>query len=405
MEFGDPEYTELLQAVRENPKAITNLREENGKLLICPSFGYDYLHNDIQQWKLYVPNGLTSKLVKEAHDPPNSAHLGIRKTLEKLKRLYFWPKMSVDVRNYVLNCTICKEIKAVNYSTQPQMGAFREVDRPFQRLFIDFLGPYPSSKNGNTVIFIVVDQYSRFVFIEPMRQATTINVIKFLEKHIFNMFSVPEYIWCDNGKQFTAKLFKEFLDKFGVKLVFSPKYSPQGNISERVNRSLLASIRAYVAEDHREWDVHLQSIASALRNAIHDSTKFSPFFLVFGSHMVTHGSDYELLRTLKANNEIGITKSDRLNIAQEFVLKNLKEAYNRNCKTYNLRSKQRTFDVGQEVFVRNFAISDAGKRFVAKFAQKFIKAKILKQVGTVAYEIVDIKGKRLGIYHTKDIIV
>lgn len=285
------------------------------------------------------------------------------------------------------------------------MGEFRECSRPFQRLFIDFLGPYPATKSGFTCMFVVIDQYSRFIFVEPMRQATSQNIIKFLEKNIFSVFSVPEEIWCDNGKQFTSNVFKEVLENYGITLRLSAKYSPQGNMSERVNRSLLAAIRAYIVEDHREWDVHIYSIAGPLRNVIHESTKFSPHYLVFGMHKIMHGSDYKLLRLLQSDFEVGANSTaNRLSVAQEFVLKNLREAYFKHSKTYNLRSRTREFTVGQEVLVRNFVASDASKRFVAKFAHKFIKATILKRVGSVAFEVANEKGKSIGVYHIKDII-
>lgn len=402
-EFEDPDYLEMLKSLRENPLSITNMRELNGKLLIAPSFGYNYEDTDVSKWKLYIPKQLVPKIISRAHDPPNASHVGIAKTLNLIRRNFYWPFMARDVKNYVKNCQTCKTTKSPTFATRPLMGSLRPCNRPFQRLFIDFLGPYPATKLGNTYIFIAVDHFSRFVFIEPLRQATAHNVIKILDK-IFNMFSVPESVWSDNGKQFIAKVFKEFLEKHGVKFELNPKYSPQANLSERVNRSLLAAIRAYIKEDHKEWDVHLQSIACALRNVIHDATKFSPFYMVFGSHMITHGSDYQLLHLLQDDSQVMISKADRLNIAQEFVLKNLKDAYDKNCKTYNLRSKNRSFDIGQEVLVRNFVNSDAGKRFVAKFAQKFIKAKIVKAVGNVSFEVADKNGKSMGIYHIKDII-
>lgn len=60
--------------------------------------------------------------------------------------------------------------------------------------------------------------------------------------------------------------------------MFSLEYSPQSNISERVNQTLLASIRAYIDEDHTLWEENIHQIASALRNVVHESTKFGEYF-------------------------------------------------------------------------------------------------------------------------------
>ncbi len=52
------------------------------------------------------------------------------------------------------------------------MGKSLESSRPFEKLFVDFLGPYPRSKRGNTVILIVLDHYSKFVLVKPLREAS-----------------------------------------------------------------------------------------------------------------------------------------------------------------------------------------------------------------------------------------
>jgi len=41
-----------------------------------------------------------------------------------------------------------------------------------EQLYIDFLGPYPRSRNGNIGIFIVLDHLSKFVFLQPVKKIT-----------------------------------------------------------------------------------------------------------------------------------------------------------------------------------------------------------------------------------------
>lgn len=72
------------------------------------------------------------------------------------------------------------------------MGKAAETQRVFQRLFIDFLGPYPRSKAGNIGIFIVLDHLSKFVFLKPVKKINTEAVVKYLEGDLFMTFGVPE---------------------------------------------------------------------------------------------------------------------------------------------------------------------------------------------------------------------
>lgn len=113
------------------------------------------------------------------------------------------------------------------------------------------LEPYPRPRTQNKFLLIVMDQYSRFVLLKPLRNATTAKLIDFLEKEVFCMFSAPKSIFSDNSCQFRAKSFKDFLTKYGVHHIMTPKHLPQSNASERVNQSILASIRAYIDSDHK----------------------------------------------------------------------------------------------------------------------------------------------------------
>jgi hypothetical protein len=47
----------------------------------------------------------------EAHGIPIAGHLGRAKTLERLARQYFWPKISADVHHYKSTCLTFQKTK------------------------------------------------------------------------------------------------------------------------------------------------------------------------------------------------------------------------------------------------------------------------------------------------------
>jgi len=61
--------------------------------------------------------------------------------------------------------------KAPNKTLRPPMSSQPESSRPFQKLYVDFLGPYPRSTSGNFGIFIVLDHYSKFVFLKAVNES------------------------------------------------------------------------------------------------------------------------------------------------------------------------------------------------------------------------------------------
>ena len=202
--------------------------------------------------------------------------------------------MSGQVKEYVQKCEACRESKAPSYTLRPPMGNQITVERPFHRLYVDLLGPYPRSKKGNTHLLIILDQFSKYVLLKSLRVA----------KNGIPPFRSVQCLWCvesifsDNGVQFISKEFSDCLNSYGINHILTASYSPQANASERVNRSILAAIRKYIDNYHCTWDNNISSISSALRNSIHSSIKFTPHYIVFGSHRIEHASAYALLRRL-----------------------------------------------------------------------------------------------------------
>lgn len=400
--FLSDEYVERKNVIVTNKERLPNLEVQDALIFIR----IDKAESD-SPWKLWVPTELTDQLVKNAHDPPLSAHCGSAKTIEKIKRMFFWPGMTKQVVEYVRSCDTCKETKASNVILRPPMGKQIIVDQPWQRLYIDLLGPYPRSKLGKTFALIVLDKFSKFMLLKTLRNATALEIARYVETEVFHLFGVPESVTADNGSQFRANEFKNLLDRYGVSNISTANHSPQANASERVNRSILASVRAYVGNDHRNWDAKLTFIANALRNNVHSSTGFSPHFLVFNHHLVQHGSTYNLMRKLGSlrdpNIEI-LAPMEHRDLHHDRVRENLRKAHELHERTYNRRVRVVNFKPGQEVFRRNFVQSNFEKNINAKLAKKFLKCRVVRKVGTALYELEDLNGVPIPLrYHAQDL--
>lgn len=404
--FNEPSYVSFKTKIVNDENNFPGFRVIDDRIFFRIDARKGDMLNDLPAWKAWIPEGMRSSLIKSEHDVPEGGHGGISKTLERLRRYYYWPKMAKEVHDYVNNCEICKACKAPNYCLRPPMGQQFKVERPFQRIFIDLMGPYPRSKKGKTVIFIVVDQLTKYVLLKALRTGSASSIVEFLREEVFNVYGVPENLQSDNGVQFVSKEFSSLMAEFGINHTRSAIYSPQSNASERVNRSILASIRSYVAGKHNEWDKYLCDIASSLRNSFHSTINCTPYFALFGYHKINHADTYRLLHELNSVGENWfdpIDLPDRLALVHQEIQRSLTEAYYKNCRTYNLRTRPTVFRPGQIVYVRQHFLSDASKKFSAKLAPKFKKAIISKKVGNVNYEIVDENGKFLGKFHAKDI--
>lgn len=285
------------------------------------------------------------------------------------------------------------------------MGNQVVTSRPFQRLYVDLLGPYPRSKQGHVGILIVLDHLTMFHWLYPLKKFTSSIIQKYLLEHIFHIYGTPETLLSDNGSQFKANEFNLFLTGLGVHHTYTAIYSPQSNASERVNRSILAGIRSYLKKDQTLWDKNLSYISCALRNSVHQTIQCSPYYAVFGQEMVTHGSTYSLLRNLHLLSEpsINLGRDDQLQLLHQDIRKHIDKAYEVNKNQYNLRTRPISYNVGQYVYRRNFAQSNLERKFNSKLAPTFLKSKIKQKVGNSYYILEDENGKLLGTYHAKDL--
>lgn len=121
--------------------------------------------------------------------------------------------------------------------------------------------------------------------------------------------------------------------------------------------------------------------------------------------MITHASSYPLLQNLTLLDEpsFPLSKDDRMQLCRQDLRQKIRESHERNKRQYDLRSKPRTFQVGQEVYRRNFAQSSAEKNFNAKLSPMFIKARVREKTGNHYYVLENLQGRLDGTYHAKDI--
>ena len=78
----------------------------------------------------------------------------------------------------------------------------------YKRQYIDYSGPYPRSKSGNTMLSICVDS-TKFVWMYPMRRALAYTTIKILQERLFKDCGTPLNLISDNGPQFKSKEFND----------------------------------------------------------------------------------------------------------------------------------------------------------------------------------------------------
>ena len=97
------------------------------------------------------------------------------------------------------------------------------------------------------------------------------------------MFGPPVVLNSDNGLEFCNGAVSSLANLHGISRRLSSAYRPQSNGAvERLNRSIIAVLRKLTFNSPQKWYEWIDFVLMSIRTAIHRSSGFSPFQLMFG---------------------------------------------------------------------------------------------------------------------------
>ena len=228
-----------------------------------------------------VPEQMKSAILVASHDSTLSGHLGVDKTLQRISERYYWPKWETEVREYIASCSICQTTKRAYDKNGAQIKHIIS-DYPFQIITSDIAGPLPLTKKGNKYILVIIDHFTKWAQIHAIPSAIAEIVANKILKTILT-FGIPDQILTDRGTNFQANTLKQVYLLLDIYQTKTTSYHPQcdGN-SEVFIRIMKQMIRAFVDQNQKDWDEKLNHLIYAYNTAVHKTTKFSPFQLMFG---------------------------------------------------------------------------------------------------------------------------
>lgn len=398
-------YLKMKSRLIENPDTYPQWRIEKDVILKYVSCAYPDMQDESTCWKIVVPKEFRGDLIRSIHEDIKSGHPGIFKTYWRLRARYYWPKMKADVARIVRRCITCLEYKPDYKAQGGYMGTRPVVSEPWEMISMDFVGPLPSS-NGFKYIFVVTDYFSKFILPFPLRSANARNMCKILEEQIFLVYGVPRFVISDNGPQMRHRIYRDLCDKYKIRKILTPYYSPHCDPTERSNGIIKTVLSCYVKDNHKSWSNHIAAVGCAIRTARQETIGCSPFYVNFGREY--RGSadayDHPLPSKYLSPKDYAEGKQTGYKALFEDIKKRLDEAQERNRRRYNLRRRPVEYRVGDTVMLKNHVLSDATKGFTAKLAKKFVGPfKISKRIGYCVYQLADTDGKERGNWHTKDL--
>ena len=298
-----------------------------------------------------IPTSILQTTISSFHDNSASGHLGISKTYNRMKTRVYYPSLHKAVMNYVRSCPTCQRVNFDNRKPAGHMSS-PVVTRPWSTVHMDLMGPYTKSQpGGHQFVFVLIDYFSKWVEIFPIRTVTSVKLINILKSEIFCRYGIPNNIVTDNASYFKSKIFQSNLDLWGIKQSFIPPYTPQINLTERVNRTIKKIIRSSIIDQpHSKWAECLPFVQMAINSSQQESTNYSPSEIFLGRTMTLS------IDNLLESNHVPYSKEQYSKLCLS-IISNLQKSSSKQKQYYDLRHEDRPLKIGDKVLLKDVTLS------------------------------------------------
>lgn len=217
------------------------------------------------------------------HFHVTGGHLGYNKTLDAVRRNFWWPSMVKEIDTFCKTCHVCAMTKVPPKAPDGLAHPLAIPRMPWEVVAMDFLGPFPPS-NGNNYLWVIVCKLTNMVHLIPLTTSISAKVLAELYfQRIFPLHGLPNGIVSDRDSKFVSKFWSSLHKLLGTKLLMSSAYHPQTDgATERVNRTIGTILRGVVTSSQNDWYYKLPYVEFAINSSTSKSTGYSPFELNYG---------------------------------------------------------------------------------------------------------------------------
>ena len=209
-------------------------------------------------------------------------HQGRDRTTSLFKQRFFWPGMDKFIREKVKTCGRCIRRKTGGGRSATLVNI--TSSSPMEIVCVNYLS-LERSKGGVENILVITDHFSRYAKAIPTRNQTAKTTARVLFDNFIVHYGFPARIHSDQGQNFESNLIKELCQIARIEKSRTTPYHPMENGQiERFNQTLLKMLGTLEEYQKSDWKTHVPTLVHACNATFHDSTGFSPYFLMFGSH-------------------------------------------------------------------------------------------------------------------------
>ncbi|KAK0589707.1 hypothetical protein LWI29_017611 [Acer saccharum] len=326
-------------------------------------------------------------ILKSLHQEECGNHSGARSLSNRaITAGYYWPTMRVDSQNHVKACDKCQRFAPMSHLPPGMLNSI-SAPWPFMKWGMDIVGKLPAAPGGVVYMLVLTDYFTKWVEVGAYQQVRDIEVRDFIWKNIICRFGVPKEIVTDNGSQFISFDFRNFCDKYAIKLSFStPRYPQANGQAESTNKTIVNTLKKRLEAEKSQWAEKLPEILWSYRTTPRRSTGETPFSLVYGSEAVIPIETR--LPTARSENP----NEEQNNLELSFELDHLDERRDRAALRTQSYQQQVARHYNKKVNIRIFKLHDWVLRRVFQNTREEGAGK-LGPTWEGPYQVTDIVGR------------
>ena len=312
---------------------------------------------DSKTLQLVLPQEWREEVLNMLHDNICTGHMGITRTIARVRSRFYWVGFKQDVVNKCNSCQVCQARKMPTTPLKAPLKPYI-VGMPMERVQIDIVTPLPESYSGNKHILSLTDCFTKWIECFPLRAITAKAVASTLVNQFISRFGIPREIHTDQGSQFESELFREMCSLLGIDKTRTTAFHPAGDgLIERAHRTLEDMLSKYVEKNQRNWDEALPLILMAYRSSKQESTTMTPSLMMLGREIEL---PVDLLYpppptdTKLPSNEYVVQLQNKMKIIHETARASLLEASQKQKRLYDSRISKQKYNVGDAVWLRMY---------------------------------------------------
>ena len=217
------------------------------------------------------------------------SHYGEEKVAMALKRKYYWPGMSKDLKRWLKACETCMKFK--DRAGGGKHPLKKEIHgEKWSKIQMDIIGPFKKSDydekmgtGGNQYCLVVIDLFTKWAEGYPLRCHTAEVVAETLASGWYAQHRQPDVLQSDGAPEFVGEVMDALAVVLGYEKGNTNPYRPQSNgLVERMNRTLKQQLSCLCEGNPNHWDKMVPYVFSAYRCCTQKSTGLTPYLMVYG---------------------------------------------------------------------------------------------------------------------------